>query len=309
MPNKSDIFKYLVRIGEAEEASIPSSFESDDTIAGVNLDEEAQRGELAWLSRSKLSRKPECLNNFAGSLLIVPEGITVPDDPESRFIACQNPKLAFIKVVAFFFPELAHTEWPSVKDHPIHPGTRLGSNVTLAHGVVIGSRVIIEDEVSIGPNTVIANCTIKSMSSIGANCSIGLPGFGYGTDKRNRHFRFPHMGRVIIEEDVEIGSNTCIDRGSIGNTIICKGARVDNLVHIAHNVTVGANSFVIANSMIGGSAVVGENVWVAPSVSIMNQISVGDQALLGMGAVVLRDVAEQSIFAGNPARFIRKNLE
>ena len=92
------------------------------------------------------------------------------------------------------------------------------------------------------------------------------------------YWRFPHIGGVEIEDRVEIGSNTCIDRGSIGNTIIGSGVKIDNLVHVAHNVVIGSNSIVIANSMIGGSTCIGSGVWVAPSVSIINQICIDDSA-------------------------------
>ena len=110
------------------------------------------------------------------------------------------------------------------------------------------------------------------------------------------------MGRVIIEDDVEIGSNTCIDRGGLGDTVLCRGVKVDNLVHIAHNAHVGINSMLIANSMIGGSANIGGNVWVAPSVSILNQLNINNYAVIGMGTVVLKDVAEGEIIVGNPGK-------
>ena len=101
---------------------------------------------------------------------------------------------------------------------------------------------------------------------------------------------------------MEIGSNTCIDRGAIGNTEIGSGTKIDNLVHIAHNVVIGVNCLLIANSMIGGSAVVGKNVWIAPSAALKNQVEIGENSLIGMGAVVIRDVAPGLTIAGNPAK-------
>jgi UDP-3-O-[3-hydroxymyristoyl] glucosamine N-acyltransferase len=114
------------------------------------------------------------------------------------------------------------------------------------------------------------------------------------------------MGGVLIGENVEIGSNTCIDRGSLGDTQVGDGCKIDNLAHVAHNVVLGRNTLVIANSMLGGSAKVGANVWIAPSVSVLNQVSVGDGATLGMGAVVLKDVPSSKIIIGNPGRELLK---
>jgi UDP-3-O-[3-hydroxymyristoyl] glucosamine N-acyltransferase len=125
-------------------------------------------------------------------------------------------------------------------------------------------------------------------------------------DASGRYQRFPHVGGVRIGADVEIGSNVCIDRGSIGDTVICDGARIDNLVHVAHNVVIGENAVVIANAMLGGSARVERDSWIAPSASIMNQASVGAGAVVGLGAVVLRDVAANTVVAGNPARELER---
>jgi UDP-3-O-[3-hydroxymyristoyl] glucosamine N-acyltransferase len=113
---------------------------------------------------------------------------------------------------------------------------------------------------------------------------------------------------VEIEENVEIGSNTCIDRGALGNTIVRSGAKIDNLVHLAHNVVVGCNALVIANSMIGGSTVIEEGAWIAPSVSVMNQVSIGKSSILGMGAVVIKDVADGAVMVGNPAKALEKKI-
>jgi UDP-3-O-[3-hydroxymyristoyl] glucosamine N-acyltransferase len=210
--------------------------------------------------------------------------------------------LAFIQTVDRFFADLGLTTWPLASVTAISPDATIGARVRFAAGVVIGSDVSIADDVSIGPNTCIANTSIARGVSIGANCSIGLPGFGYARNQAGELERFPHLGRVRIHERVEIGSNTCIDRGSIGDTIIGEGSKIDNLVHVAHNVVLGRNVVLIANSMIGGSTTIGDDAWVAPAVSVMDQIAVGNRSVLGLGAVVLKDVAEDAVMVGNPAR-------
>ena len=135
---------------------------------------------------------------------------------------------------------------------------------------------------------------------IGHSSTIGSDGFGY-----ENGLRFNHIGNVIIEEGVEIGSNTCIDRGTLGSTIIGKGVKIDNLVHIAHNVVIGEGSLIIACAMIAGSVTIGDNVWIGPSVSIAKGLYIGDNAVIGMGAVVLKDVPEGATMVGNPAKRIR----
>ena len=112
---------------------------------------------------------------------------------------------------------------------------------------------------------------------------------------------FPHLGGLVIEDHVHLGNNTCIDRGSLKDTIIHQGVKIDNLVHIAHNVTIGKNSLIIACSMIAGSVVIGENCWVAPSSSVRNGIYIGDNTTIGLGSVVTKSVGADETVAGNPA--------
>lgn len=308
MTTNLEIIKFLYSIGELAYEEIISDFTNLQEIVGINIDKAAKKRELAWISKNEVLKEPERLKDFLGSLLIAPLEINTAGIDLQKIILCKHPKLAFIKVVTTFYGSLCVTEWPKSGEGRIHPNSMVGSNVILAPGVVIGSGVNLEDDVVVGPNTIIANCTIKSKSIIGANCTIGLPGFGFDKDETGAWWRFPHIGKVIIGENVEVGSNTCIDRGSIGNTVICKGAKIDNLVHIAHNVIVGAHTLVIANSMVGGSARIGDQVWIAPSVSIMNQVSVGNNALLGMGSVILDNVDESNVIAGNPARILRGKI-
>lgn len=142
---------------------------------------------------------------------------------------------------------------------------------------------------------------------IGEYCSIGKDGYQYILDETtNKLIKFPHFGNIILEDDVEIGNSVCIARGALSNTILHKGVKVDNLVHIAHNVEIGENTQVIANVMIAGSVKIGKNCWISPSSSIKNQLTIGDNVLIGMGAVVIRNVESNSVMIGNPAKLLRK---
>ncbi len=304
MSTVRDVISFLKGIDELKVTWLGDGIQLDQDILGLSTDQEAGPGELAWVSPKQMERRSHSLAQFRGSLLIGPaEGIQANGVP---YVACDTPKLAFIFVVNRFFSHASIISWPPAGQQ-VHESAIIHPTVVLASGVVIGSGVRIEENVLIGPNSVIANAVISRNGTVGANCSIGLPGFGYEKDEEGRYWRFPHLGGVFIGENVEIGSNTCIDRGSLGDTVISTGVKIDNLVHIAHNVTIGPHTLIIANSMIGGSTTIDQGVWVAPSVSVMNQKHVGTGAVLGMGAVVLKDVEDHAVMVGNPAKALRKD--
>jgi UDP-3-O-[3-hydroxymyristoyl] glucosamine N-acyltransferase len=147
-----------------------------------------------------------------------------------------------------------------------------------------------------------SNTIIGNNVTIGCNCTIGGAGFGYEKNEVNEYKFMPHLGGVKISDNVNVGDNCSIDKGVLENTFIGEGVKIDNLVHIAHGVQIGSNSLIIANTMIGGSASIGKNVWVAPSASLINKIKIGDAAIIGMGAVVIKDVDNSTTVAGNPAK-------
>lgn len=167
--------------------------------------------------------------------------------------------------------------------------------------VKIGANTVIENNVSISNNVIIgAECMIHSGAVIGAD------GFGFAFDADGLPVKVEHFGGVIIGNRVEIGANTCIDRGTIDNTIIHSDVKIDNLVHIAHNVVLLKGAVVVAGAVICGSAQLGENSYVAPGGIVRNQLLVGDHAFVGLGAVVTKPVSEYSVVAGVPAKEIRK---
>lgn len=274
-------------------------------IGSIRPDTSAWDDSLSWISDRLAREVPERLTKFAGALLIAPADLALPPAVAPRIVRCTNPRLAFSHVVHHFFPQHLVIEWPAAAGS-FGPRSVVDPHARLAPGVVIGSDCRIEANVSIGPNTVLANAVVESGTSIGANCSIGLPGYGYERDDTGVAFRFPHIGGVRIGSSVEIGSNTCIDRGALGDTLIGDGCKIDNLVHIAHNVELGSNCMVIANSMIAGSVKVEKGAWVAPSASVLQSLTVGEGAFIGLGAVVIRPVQPHTTVVGNPARELTK---
>lgn len=154
------------------------------------------------------------------------------------------------------------------------------------------------------PNIVIGkNCNICTTTKIGNE------GFGFEPDENNIPVYFPHFMGVVIGNNVRIGSYTCIDRGNLKDTIIRDNVKIDNLVHIAHNVEINENTLVVAGVVICGSVKIGKNSFIGANSVIKEHIEIGDNVIIGMGSVVTKNVPDNEVWAGNPAKFIRKNVK
>lgn len=209
------------------------------------------------------------------------------------------PRLDFARALSYL-ERVAGFIWPQ-EAAVVHPTARIGSNVFLGRGVVIGAGSIIYHNVFIGDDVVVGErCIIKS------GAVIGEEGFGFERDESGRAVRLPHIGRVIIGNDVEVGALTTVCRGTLGNTVLRDGCKIDDHVHIAHNVDVGEHAFVIACAEVSGGVKIGSRAWVAPNVSIMNQVMIGADSVVGLGSVVTKSVPENSVVIGNPAKPLQR---
>lgn len=261
-------------------------------------DQDIASTDLLWVSDKNI----DLLQGISTGTIICSQAITASVIQKScTYLVVENPRFYFMHAVREFF-----TEQPEPFISPrsvIDASVKIGKDVTIHAGVVIEKNCSIGDNTIIDCNTVIKpNTVIGKNVKIGANNTIGGSGFGYEKNEKNEYEFIPHIGNVVIEDFVEIGNNTAIDRAVLGSTIIRRNAKVDNLVHIAHGCDIGENSMVIANAMIGGSTTIGRDVWVAPSVSVLNKLNVEDAAVLGMGAVVLKNVLAGQTVVGNPAK-------
>jgi UDP-3-O-[3-hydroxymyristoyl] glucosamine N-acyltransferase len=222
-----------------------------------------------------------------------------------RIIECDNPKAVYFEILSHFFvyPKAAKIESDSVIETE-----NIGKNVSIGHHCYIGKDVTIGDNVIIKNNVVIECPTqIGNNTIIWSGVVIGTDGFGYYQKDDEINYKVPHFGGVKIGESVEIGANTCIDRGTIADTIIGDNVKIDNLCHIGHNVKIENNAMLATSVTLGGSSVIGENVYLALGVIILNQITVEKNAFINTGAVVMTNVQENKVVFGNPARVLRDN--
>jgi UDP-3-O-[3-hydroxymyristoyl] glucosamine N-acyltransferase len=263
---------------------------------------------LVFIS-SNHNQKQEWANRTKAQIILCDFSIEGCEDlPEGKcFLMVEKPKELYARIGNHLFrKEISYGIHPSAIIHPkasihvtvaIGPFTYIGES-SINEGTVIDGHCYIYDHVKIGKNV-----------RIQAGCIIGAPGFGYQKNDKNEYENFPHVGGVIIEDDVEIGANTCIDKGALGDTRIQSGTKINNLAHIAHNTVIGKKSILNAHVMVCGSVVIGDDCWVAPSAALRDQIRMGSRAKLGMGAVALKDIPDDETWIGVPARPVGPFLE
>jgi len=198
------------------------------------------------------------------------------------------------------------------KDVYVGAFSYIGENVTIGDNVKIYPNNYIGDNTTIGDNTIInAGVKIYHDCVIGKNCTfhsgtiIGADGFGFAPNSENEYNKVPQIGNVIIEDHVEIGANSCVDRATLGSTIIKKGVKIDNLVQIAHNVVVGEHSVVVSQVGIAGSTKIGKNCMIAGQVGIIGHLKIGDGVKIAAQSGVTRDIEDNGIVQGSPAYSVR----
>lgn len=256
---------------------------------------------LDWINPSKTDKQLIAELSPARIILVDP---TVERVPDKTLIVVENPKIALAEIGNHFFVD---TPVPSIHSTAvIHSEANVGEGCTIGPYAVIGkatigSRCVIESHVHICDNVIMGEgCVIK------AGAVLGGAGFGYERDEKGNKFRFPQIGQLIMGNYVEVGSNTCIDRGALSDTIIGDYTKINNLCHIAHNNRIGKNVSITGCVNISGSNIIEDDVWIAPNASIRGWIHIGRGALIGMGAVVTKDVPAGETWVGNPAHKMEK---
>ena len=281
-------------------------------IAGVGSLEGARPRELTFVSDARHLPR---LAASAAAAVILAEGWPGVDRPALR---TANPLLAFARALTLFHPTPAprsgiHPTSVVASDCQISPEAEIGPLCVLEPGVVVGPGTVLEAHVFVGTGVRIgAGCrlfpqvTLRDGSWLGdrvvlhSGVVIGADGFGYAREGARR-IKIPQVGRVVIEDDVEIGANAAIDRATLGETRIGRGTKIDNLVQIGHNVQVGPDAVIVAQVGISGSSAIGARATLAGQVGVVDHVRIGEDAIVGAQAGVTKDVPAGAIVLGSPA--------
>jgi UDP-3-O-[3-hydroxymyristoyl] glucosamine N-acyltransferase len=285
---------------------------ADLLISGVAPLDRAGSGEISFLANPKYRSQLETTQ--AAAVIVHPSLDGMIEHP---LLLCANPYLAFARLLVYFHPT------PSLP-HGVQAGAVVDPTASIAADATVSAGCVVGAEARIGQGTVLhANVTVYPRAEIGKGCTvyagviirercvlgdrvivqsnavIGSDGFGFAPDGQ-RYVKIPQVGRVIVEDDVEIGACSCIDRGTLGDTRIGRGTKIDNLVQVAHNVQVGDDCILISQSGIAGSSVVGRHCTFGGQAAVAGHLKVGDNVTIAGRGGVTNDVASNQVMAGLP---------
>ncbi len=284
-------------------------------ITGVGKIEEAKEGEITFLANPKYGK---FLNQTKASAIIVSEEVT--EGFGKSIIRTKNPYYAFLQTIHLFFPPVPIIEKGIHPTAVIGEETQLGKDLAIGPYVVIGKRctigdesicmpgVVIGDDVRIGEGcTLHAHVCLREKVVLGNRVIlhngtvIGSDGFGFAPEG-DKYFKIPQVGTVVIEDDVEIGANVTIDRATLGETRIKKGAKLDNLIQVAHNCTIGNNTVIAAQTGLSGSTHLGKSNRIGGQVGFAGHLEVGDGVSIGAQSGVHKSVPPGEFIFGYPAK-------
>jgi len=283
----------------------------ENLVSGISSLEEAEPGDLSYCSSDRYLKA--ALKSRAGAFLV---DRPIPELKRPQLVV-PNPAYGFACIAQRFFTEPYRPRGMAKEvvcgaDVQIGPDPSIWANVTLGDRVKIGARVTLYPGVFIGSDSTVGNdsllypnvvvregCVIGSRVIIHSGTVIGSDGFGY-VQHEGRHVKIPQLGGVILEDDVELGANVAVDRATFGQTVVKKGTKVDNLVQIAHNVTVGEHTILVAQVGIAGSTSIGHHVMIGGQAGLADHVRVGDLAMIAARSGVNRNVESKEIVGGAP---------
>jgi UDP-3-O-[3-hydroxymyristoyl] glucosamine N-acyltransferase len=285
----------------------------DVLIEQVRGIDEAGKGDLTFVSNAKYLKK---LENTAASAILVSPGIQAVG---KNLLIVEDPYVAFGKALALFYPEDHGSAQRSMQafidktavvsqEAVIYPGVYVGPQAVIDRGVVlypgvyIGPKAIVGEQSILYPGvTIYRKCLIGKRVILHAGVVVGADGFGFAKPGRE-NIKIPQAGIVQIDDDVEVGANTTIDRATVGRTWIQRGVKIDNLVQIAHNIVIGEYSVIVAQVGISGSTKLGKGVIIGGQAGVVGHIEIGDHVMIGAQSGIHKDIAPRQIVMGSPQR-------
>lgn len=266
-------------------------------VTAVNTLEAAQPGQVSFLSNQRYAKQ---LESTRASAVIVSSKTRAGTAPLTLLRAA-DPYRAFQKAMVQLY---GHRKHPFTGVHPqahVDPSATIGQGTTIYPGVYVGPRAKIGRDCILYPNvTVYDRCVLGDRVILQANVVIGADGYGYATSE-GVHHKIPQAGNVVIEDDVEVGANSCIDRAALGSTRIGKGTKIDDLVMIGHSVQVGPGCLIVAQVGIAGSVTVGTYSVIAGQVGVAGHLTIGDKVTIAAKAGVISDIPDGATVMGIPA--------
>lgn len=292
----------------------------DVVISNVAKIEDAINGDISFIY---LPAYEKYFDTTQASVVLVKHGFT-KKRTDITLIEVESPEKAFLKIILKYFSPEFKLEGIDATAF-VHPSASLGKNVALGRNVVISEGCRIGDNTKIFHNNVLyanvdigSDCLLFSNISIRENCKlgnrvilhsgvvIGSDGFGFNPDEKGIYLKVPQIGNVILEDDVEIGSNVSIDRAALGSTILKHGTKIDNLVQIAHNVVVGHDTVISSQTGISGSTKIGNNCIIAGQVGIVGHIQIADKVVLMAQSGISKSINKPGYYFGYPAKEIKQ---
>jgi UDP-3-O-[3-hydroxymyristoyl] glucosamine N-acyltransferase len=277
------------------------------------------------LSLAISPRYADALRASRAGAVLVPPGLAEPPEPGRARIVVPEPYHALVRVLERLYPRPAAGAGvdPTARIGPgcvlgagvslgafvvLGRDVRLGDRVQVAEGVSLGDGVSIGEDSVLGPRVVCyPGARIGRRAVLKAGAVIGGDGFGY-LSGASGHARIPHVGACVLGDDVEVGSNSCVDRGSLDDTVIGRGTKLDNLVHVGHNVRIGERCLLMAGVGVAGSTRVGNDVILAGHVGVTDHLNIGDGARIAAKSAIFGDVPAGAVMSGHPARSNRQFL-
>jgi UDP-3-O-[3-hydroxymyristoyl] glucosamine N-acyltransferase len=290
-------------------------------ISKIDSDE---KGCLVFVSDSKYEKY---LYTTEAAIAIVKDSLHVDGVVKPTLIRVKNPYFAFVKILQYY-ASMKNEKTGVSKRAFVAKSAKIGRDVYIGDGAFIGENVEIEDDVRIYPQAFVGDsvhigegtilysgakiyeeCVIGSDCILHSCCVIGADGFGFMPNEKGVFEKIPQLGNVVIGDNVEIGANSCIDRSTVGSTVIGNGVKIDNLVQIAHNCSIGENTVIAAGCGIAGSVTIGKNCIFAGQVGVKDHITIGNQVIAGSQCGIHKNISDKQTVLGSPAMEAKKMMK